>query len=197
MHFCSHPGPILERQRATPSSAMLPLPPRLMVDGSTFALPRAFDLLANCPLHRLPSNSIHLGDHHTLCLLGDSMFGMAMEGSEGSHYPVGKDTRWLLCGIFSHSCRVQLRLLTGVQAGFVDLRMQRPTGIERKLIAMLRRSPCSTLWTVGCPSAFLFWWLALPCTWSPFRKARTHSMLILLEASRLNCHESCQIWTDP
>ena len=96
VYLGSHPGPVLERERVAPSSEMLPLPglplpPRLMVDGCPFALPRAFNLLANRPLHRLPSNSVHLGDHDSLRLLGDSMFGMAMEGSEGSHDLLGRN----------------------------------------------------------------------------------------------------------
>ena len=55
-----------------------------MVVRSAFALSRAFDLLANCPLHRLPGDSVHLGDLDPLRIPGDSGSGVAMEGSEGS-----------------------------------------------------------------------------------------------------------------
>ena len=88
MHLRSLPGPALERQGAPPSSALfplpgLPLPPGLMVVWSASALPRAFDLLANRPVHGLPVHSGNLGDQYSLRLLGDSGFGLALEGLEG------------------------------------------------------------------------------------------------------------------
>ena len=88
MHLRSLPGPTLECQGAPPSSALfplsgLPLPPGLMVVWSASALQRAFDLLANRPLHGLPVHSGNLGDNYSLRLLGDSGFGLALEGSDG------------------------------------------------------------------------------------------------------------------
>ena len=79
--------PTLECERATPSSALLPLPGLpfplgLLVVRSTSALPRAFDFLAYRAIHRLPGSSVHLGDHDSVRLLRHSGSSLAMEGSQ-------------------------------------------------------------------------------------------------------------------